>query len=103
MDTLEQLHKKEMIYARITSTDTVLYYLQPRDDDRTINRFAGDVEKYNQHKSQKLDDMVRLLDTSSCTEQKILKYFGEVDAKLCGRCNYCRKNTKINPSSEITD
>ncbi|WP_245833687.1 RecQ family ATP-dependent DNA helicase [Nonlabens spongiae] len=95
-ETLKQLHERELIYARITGTDLTLQYLQPREDDRTINRFARELERYNEVRIQKLNAMIELLDQNQCMERGILAYFGERLDQNCGRCTYCRKGKMVN-------
>ena len=98
---LKQLHKRELIYARITGTDLTLHYLQPREDDRTVNRFARELERYNEIKIQKLEAMIALLDQKQCVERGILSYFGEHLKEDCGRCSYCRKKHPIDIKRSI--
>lgn len=99
--TLKELHEKEMVWARITSTDMTINYVQPREDDRTINRFSREVRRYNQVKTDKLNAMIDLLDQSDCTERRLLRYFGEVLDQDCGRCNYCRSKKSTNLKSDL--
>jgi len=99
--TLKELHEKELIWARITSTDMTINYLMPREDDRTINSFGHEVKRYNKVKVDKLNAMIALLQTTECTERKVLKYFGEHLAHDCGRCNYCQQPNKTNLKQQI--
>jgi ATP-dependent DNA helicase RecQ len=94
IETLKELHDKEMIVARLTTTDTTVTYLQPREDDRTINAFASDVEQYNTIKKEKLNSMIHLLHNKECMERQLLRYFGEVLDADCMHCSYCVKNGK---------
>lgn len=93
--TLKELHAQKMITARITTTDTTVTYLQPREDDRTINAFAREIDQYNAIKKDKLNSMVQLLARDECMEKQLLAYFGESLADNCGHCSYCNKN-KVN-------
>lgn len=38
---------------------------------------------------EKLDEMENYVYTGSCRQQYILKYFGELNASICGRCDNC--------------
>lgn len=42
----------------------------------------------------KLDEMEAYVYSNSCRQQHILKYFGEADARSCGRCDNCLKPKK---------
>jgi ATP-dependent DNA helicase RecQ len=91
LSTLKELHEQKMITARITTTDTTVTYLQPREDDRTINAFAREIEQYNAIKKDKLNSMIDLLSRDLCMEKQLLRYFGEDLNDNCGHCSYCNK------------
>ncbi len=89
VNTLKDLHDKELIHLKLTRTDTTVTFLKPREDDRTINSFAREIEAYNATKAAKLEAMIALLERRECVERQLLRYFGEVMQDDCGRCNYC--------------
>lgn len=95
--TLKDLHEKEMITARLTATDTTVTYLQPREDDRTINTFAKEIELYNAIKRDKLKAMIKLLHNDECVEKQVLRYFGEALKVNCMRCSHCLTSNRSAP------
>ncbi len=91
-DLLEKLKKDEIIEYTSKKTDLEITFLVPRDDDRTINVFAKQVEERNQIKVEKVDRMLGYLNTDSvCRSKQILAYFGEKKAQDCGICDVCRR------------
>lgn len=97
---LQSLKDKELIDGEITDADSQITMLEPRDDDRTINRFARELEAYNTIKIDKLNSLIHLLsDESECVNQVILNYFGEDTDQRCGTCSRCQKAN----SSSVSD
>lgn len=94
LETLKFLEEKELIDAQIVNADTQITFLEPRDDDRTINRFAKTLKQQNQVKKEKLKLICDLISQKEeCINVLILKYFGE-ESNPCGKCTHCNKTTK---------
>ena len=92
---LQSLKDKDLIDGEITDADSQITMLEPRDDDRTINRFAKELDAYNTIKIDKLNSLIHLLsDESECVNQVILNYFGEENSSRCGNCSRC-ESTQI--------
>ncbi|MDT7830074.1 ATP-dependent DNA helicase RecQ [Pricia sp. S334] len=93
---LEKFNKDEIIDYRSQKTDLEITFLVPRDDDRTINVFAQQVEDRNRIKVEKVDRMIGYLNNDTiCRSVQILDYFGEEKIENCGLCDVCRrKNAK---------
>lgn len=88
--TLNSLKKQEFIDGEITDADSQITMLEPRDDDRTINRFAKELEAYNTIKINKLNSLIEMLSNdNACVNQVILNYFGEPTNETCGKCSRC--------------
>lgn len=91
-DLLAKLQKDGIIDYKSKKTDLEITFLLPRDDDRTINVFAKQVEQRNQIKVEKVDQMLSYIRTGTvCRSKQILGYFGEKRVKDCGICDVCRK------------
>ncbi len=91
-DLLKKLKKDEIIDYKSKKTDLEITFLVPRDDERTINVFAKQVEERNQIKVAKVDQMLGYLHTDTvCRSKQILSYFGEKKVQACGICDVCRK------------
>jgi len=95
LDLLQKLQKDEIIEYKSKKTDLEITFLVPRDDDRTINVFAKQVEQRNQIKVQKVDKMLSYVKMDTvCRSKQILNYFGEKKIFDCGMCDVCQqKNT----------
>ncbi len=91
-DLLKKLKNDGIIDYKSKKTDLEITFLVPRDDDRTINVFAKQVEERNQIKVAKVDQMLDYLHTDGiCRSKQILSYFGEKKVQACGICDVCRK------------
>lgn len=94
LETLKYLEEKELIDAQIINADTQITFLEPRDDNRTINRFAKTLKQQNQVKKDKLSQMCKLISQKEeCINVLILRYFGE-KSEPCGKCSHCQKKEK---------
>lgn len=98
---LQKLEQAGIIKARFTTADLSILFLEPREDDRTINRFAKAYKQQLKLKKQRLEDLFKIFDTSDqCFNRMLLAYFGETSGD-CGRCGYCRsKRQKAQPLEE---
>ncbi|MEP2688846.1 RecQ family ATP-dependent DNA helicase [Maribacter dokdonensis] len=86
----EQLAKDEIIDYTSASSDLELFFLVPRDDDRTINVFAKNIEEQNQLKIAKVDAMLTYIENDTmCRSIQLLHYFGEQQEQPCGICDVC--------------
>ncbi|HAI44857.1 MAG TPA: RecQ family ATP-dependent DNA helicase [Maribacter sp.] len=86
----EQLAKDEIIDYTSASSDLEMFFLVPRDDDRTINVFAKNIEEQNQLKIAKVDAMLTYIENDTmCRSIELLHYFGEQQEQPCGICDVC--------------
>nr|WP_321227780.1 RecQ family ATP-dependent DNA helicase [uncultured Psychroserpens sp.] len=87
---LHQLHKDGIVDFLYSNTDSEVLFLQPREDDKTVNRIANVVERQQKLKNQQIDAVLHYIDTDDiCKNRQLLKYFGEVTDKNCGICSVC--------------
>lgn len=92
---LTTLKEQELIDAVLVDADTQVTFLQPRDDDRTINQFSKELDVQNTYKKDKLDQLIKLVtNTTTCLNVLLLTYFGEEKNTSCGVCSNCVKNDK---------
>lgn len=98
---LHQLHKDGVVDFLYSNTDSEVLFLQPREDDKTINRIANVVEHQQKLKHQQINAVLHYIDTDDiCKNRQLLNYFGEKTDQNCGICSVC-VNGKI--SEEKTD
>ncbi|WP_190808501.1 ATP-dependent DNA helicase RecQ [Flagellimonas sp. S3867] len=88
---LQQLHDDGIADYKNVSSDIELTFLVPREDDRTINRFAKRIKDLNEIKKGNLLAMLAYVEnTNRCRSSYLLNYFGENTKDKCGVCDICR-------------
>ncbi len=102
---LTELNTEEVINYQKSSKNSSLFFLHPREDDLTINRFSKKIQQVLQHKYNKLKTLVNLIENDTiCRSIQILNYFEEKSHKDCGICDVCLAKQKVqNISSEVLD
>lgn len=96
---LEQLQNQQLIEYTPIATDTSIYFLIPREDDKTINRFGREIKQFLKQKEQKAIDLLSYVkNNTTCKSIQLLSYFNEKSTHNCGICSVCiqkkKKNTK---------
>ncbi|TXE16026.1 RecQ family ATP-dependent DNA helicase [Psychroserpens burtonensis] len=87
---LHQLHKDGIIDFLFSNTDSEVLFLQPREDDKTVNRIANVVEHQQALKRAQIDAVLKFIDNDRiCKNKQLLKYFGELTEVDCGICSVC--------------
>ncbi|OMP29934.1 ATP-dependent DNA helicase RecQ [Mangrovimonas sp. DI 80] len=92
---LEQLQKDEIITFQHSNTDSELTFLQPREDDKTINRISKIILQQHKLRQDQITSVINYTNNDSiCKSVQLLKYFGEDDVKDCGICSVCISKEK---------
>ncbi|AXP82978.1 ATP-dependent DNA helicase RecQ [Mariniflexile rhizosphaerae] len=92
---LQKLESDEVINLHLAKTDAQVTFIEPREDDKTINRIAAIIEQQNELKQQQVKSMLAYVENDSvCKSIQLLAYFGEKDAKPCGICSVCTSTKK---------
>lgn len=92
---LQKLESDEVINLHLAKTDAQVTFIEPREDDKTINRIASIIEQQNELKQQQVKSMLAYVENDSvCKSMQLLAYFGEKDAKPCGICSVCISTKK---------
>ncbi|MEY8848761.1 ATP-dependent DNA helicase RecQ [Psychroserpens sp. XS_ASV72] len=100
---LEQLHKDDVVDFKFSNTDSEVVFLQPREDDKTINRISRVVEQQHDIKKQQVQSVIDYIYTDAiCKSIQLLRYFGEQTDTPCGICSVCTSSKKGN-NVEIGD
>ena len=97
IEVLKQLEKDNIITLHLGKTDAQITFIQPREDDKTINRIASIIEQQNKLKQQQVSAMLDYTENDLvCKSMQLLTYFGEKDIEPCGICSVCitTKNNK---------
>ena len=91
-ETLKKLENDGLAIYKSTQHDLAITFLQPREDEKTINPIASNIDKLNKTKREKLQSMLDYVkNTSVCRTIVLLQYFGEKNIGPCGKCDVCLK------------
>lgn len=92
LQALKTLEKDGLIDLTLSETDTEITFIEPREDDRNINRIAKTIEQQNNLKTKQVHAVLDYVqNTDLCKQTQLLSYFGETEAKACGHCSVCAK------------
>ena len=98
---LKKLAQEEIIELQHSNTDSEIVLLQPREDDKTINRIANIVEQQQELTRSDVFSVIDYVENKTiCRKIQLLNYFGESVEIPCGTCSVCLKNV---PSKEKKD
>ena len=102
INTLRQLENDEIITLNLAKTDAQITFIEPREDDKTINRISLIIEQQNKLKQQQVKAMLNYVENASvCKSMQLLAYFGEIDIKPCGICSVCIKKNKTDKPEDL--
>ncbi|NNL15099.1 MAG: RecQ family ATP-dependent DNA helicase [Flavobacteriaceae bacterium] len=91
--TLKQLEADEVINLKLGKSDTEITFIQPREDDKTINRIAKTIEVQHKLKQDQVKAVIQYInDDTICKNIQLLRYFGETNPEPCGICSVCIQN-----------
>ncbi|WP_159020617.1 ATP-dependent DNA helicase RecQ [Algibacter sp. L3A6] len=100
VNALKQLEHDGIITLKLSATDAEVTFIQPREDDKTINRIAKTIEQQNDLKQQQVKAMLDYVENESvCKSMQLLAYFGETEISPCGICSVCTQAKKVKVSS----
>ncbi len=95
IEILKQLEKDEIITLKLSKTDTEITFIQPREDDKTINRIANIIKNQNKLKQNQVESILKYINNDEvCKSIQLLSYFGEINLKPCGICSVCKSDKK---------
>ncbi|GGE01478.1 RecQ family ATP-dependent DNA helicase [Planktosalinus lacus] len=98
---LKQFEKDKVISLNLATTDASITFIEPREDDRTINRISKMVEKQNRHKKDQVAAVINFIENdTTCKSIQLLRYFGDQSAVPCGICSVCAKQKSIPSAKE---
>src|SRR5690554_4343521 len=99
---LTKMERDRVIDMTLQITDATLTFLVPREDDKTINVVARDIEALNRKKKTQVRSMLNYIDNSEiCRSIQLVSYFGEVNATKCGVCSVCKPKISAPSKNEI--
>ncbi|TDQ29813.1 RecQ family ATP-dependent DNA helicase [Tenacibaculum caenipelagi] len=103
IDMLEKLAQEELITYTKSTNNSELFFLLPREDDKTINRISVNIQYYIKQKEQKNNDLLQFIQNDAvCRSVQLLSYFGENNTQNCGMCDVCLQK-KATTSVSVQD
>ncbi len=104
ISTLKQLEADSVITLKLGNSDTEITFIEPREDDKTINRIAKNIEAQNKLKQFQVDQVIKYVNNDTiCKSIQLLTYFGETDLKPCGICSVCISKKKSRSKLDLDE
>jgi ATP-dependent DNA helicase RecQ len=92
ISVLKKMEQDKLLELSLYITDACLTFLVPREDDKTINVVAKEIEVLNTKKTNQVEAVLQYVsDDSHCRSLQLVGYFGESNQKPCGVCSVCNK------------
>ncbi|MFB9056517.1 ATP-dependent DNA helicase RecQ [Mariniflexile ostreae] len=102
---LTKLEADAIVALKLANTDAQITFIEPREDDKTINRIASIIKEQNTLKQQQVKAMLEYVENDAvCKSMQLLAYFGETDIEPCGICSVCiqsKKPTQPQPQKSL--
>ncbi len=90
LKTLTELQEREILEFSHSKHDASVHFLVPREDDTTINPFAGFIKSQQKNKERKINSVLEYIaDDKICRSKHLLNYFGETLKEDCRICSVC--------------
>lgn len=101
---LQKLHDKSIIEYKEVNSNHDLYFLVPREDDKTINRNSRTIINYIDQQKQKAKKLINFIKNDQvCRSQQLLSYFGESFHNECGICDVCLQKKRSKSKVDLSD
>jgi len=89
------LMKKDLLHYQPQTDRPLLTFTAPRADAKSLYIAPENLALLRKTAQSRIDAMSLFVqDTTTCRQQKLLAYFGEQDAPVCGKCDVCKKKTE---------
>lgn len=99
---LQQLDKDEVVDFKFSNTDSEIVFLQPREDDKTINRIITIVDQQHELKRLQVNAVLSYIKNDAvCKQKQLLSYFGEDTIDPCGKCSVCIAHSRTSKSTDL--
>jgi ATP-dependent DNA helicase RecQ len=97
IELLTQLKQLDIIQFESSKTDAKITFIEPREDDKTINRISKIIKQQQVLKRKQIQSVLNYIKNDGiCKSHKLLSYFEETNSSICGICSSCleSKQTK---------
>ena len=90
IELLTKLNHASIIQFEYSKTDAKITFIEPREDDKTINRISKIIKQQQVLKRKQINSVLNYIKNDGiCKSQKLLSYFEEINSSLCGICSSC--------------
>ncbi len=90
IEELERMLEKGLLEYTKATNNSELFFLHPREDDKTINNVSRNISLYLDQKKQKNKDLISFIKNDEvCRSIQLLNYFNEGITETCGICDVC--------------
>ena len=90
INLLTKLNDANIIQFEHSKTDAKVTFIEPREDDKTINRISKIIKQQDVLKRKQIESVLDYIKNDGiCKSQKLLSYFEEINSSLCGICSSC--------------
>ena len=104
IETLIKLEKDNIISLQLSKTDAEITFLEPREDDKTINRIAKTIEQQNELKTKQVVSILKYTNNDTrCKSKQLLSYFGESELEDCGICSVCIATNEVLSKNQLKE
>lgn len=109
LNQLKALEKHQIAMVRVSENDLSIQFLVPKENERTINPLAKQIEAYKKGKQRQIEAVIGYIRNNNvCRSVQLMQYFNEANAEECGQCSVCTKEEIANysptfDSSECVD
>lgn len=102
-EALLWMKQQELIELEYFQTDIQLTFLQPREDERSVNPYIDVIERHAQRiKTQKKEVLALIRPSRHCLKQELSRYFGQELKSNCLQCSNCLRSQK-NTTNDTSD
>jgi ATP-dependent DNA helicase RecQ len=96
IEFLKNLRKAKVIDYIPQRSKPLITYTEERLERRSLVISKANYEERQLRMKTRIEKALQYAEeTHRCRSQILLAYFGETDAPLCGKCDYCRRKTDL--------
>jgi ATP-dependent DNA helicase RecQ len=90
------MERDDLLELSLHITDASLTFLIPREDEKTINVVAKEVDALNEKKKKQVAAVLHYVEnTHLCRSLQLVNYFGEENTVPCGICSVCCQASEV--------
>lgn len=98
---LKRLEVDNILSLNHSKTDAQITFIEPREDDKTINRIAPIIKQQNTLKETQINAVINYINNYNvCKSMQLLNYFGESNTQPCGICSVCLNTQALSSSKK---